>query len=201
MNVIKIEIGPGDIFLNKNANQANGQKAVIVVGFKEVGDKPILRVKDLLAPSMINGEQQPEEGFEIDAFTLARAGEKISKATLAQLMYDYHVRQHLDLAKNACDNADKAPRYKYKNAKEILAEMDMVGRILNEEQNDEEYRAMLDGFGAMLDGFDIKGNTENEEKFLTLTIKSLIDAKQWDIPLAEFLLSIQKPMYDTAKSK
>lgn len=194
MNVIKIEIGPGDIFLNKNANQANGQKAVIVVGFKEVDNKPILRVKDLLAPSIVNGVQQPEEGFEIDAFTLARAGEKISKATLAQLMYDYHVRQHLDLAKNACDNADKAPRYKYKNAKEILAEMNRVGRIINEELNDIESRAMLDGF-------DIKGNTENEEKFLTLTIKSLIDAKQWDMPLAEFLLSIQKPMYDTAKSK
>ena len=184
---INLEIMLGDIYLSTNSKAKKTPKAVIVLDViqKEKGVKVLVR--DMLAPSIVDGKGMKDEPFEVDAFSLAMSGEKITKTQYADLAYNYFVKRHLDLAKKSCDKADaadvKKPKFPFATPKEIVVEWTRIGKALDNDENDEETKHFVDLF-------NIEG--EDKKELLSLLVKSMLEPEEYDLQLAEFLFTRQK---------
>lgn len=199
MTMIKVQVSVGDVFLNSNADAPEGKRAVMVVGTEPKDGSPLVVkdkegrqcvvVKDMLAPSKFNGEIQ-EGVFKLPLMTLAIAGEKITMVQLAQLMHDYHIGQHFKTANEAIKKSENV--FKYTTRKSILDEIERLGSIRDEKQNDIETKAFMNHF-------DTLKSKELSSKFVELTLKSIMEPEIYDPQLADFLLSIQKPSNEVLK--
>ena len=184
---LNLEVMLGDIYLSKKSKTQESPKAVIVLDVveKEKGVKVLVR--DMLAPSIVDGKEMKDEPFEIDAFSLAMSGEKITKTQYADLAYNYFVKRHLDLAKKSCDKADaadvKKPKFPFATPKEIVVEWTRIGKVIDNDENDEEAKKFVDLF-------KIEG--EDKKELLSLLVKSMLEPEEYDLQLAEFLFTRQK---------
>ena len=187
MKTLNLEVMLGDIYLSTKSKTEKTPKAVIVLDVmeKEKGIKVLVR--DMLAPSIVDGKEMKDGPFEVDAFSLAVSGEKISKTQYADLAYNYFVKRHLDLAKKSCDKADaadvKKPKFPFATPKEIVVEWTRICKALDNDENDGETKHFV---GL----FNVEG--EDKKELLSLLVKSLIDHKEYDLQLAEFLFTRQK---------
>jgi len=183
---INLEIMLGDIYLNTKSKTQESPKAVIVLDVVNTGKGVKVLVRDMLAPSIVDGKEKSDMAYEIDAFSLTMSGEKITKTQYADLAYNYFVKRHLDLAKKACDHADKptkGPKFPFTTPKEIMVEWTRIGKVIDNNEDDEQAKHFV---GL----FNIEG--EDKKELLSLLVKSLLEPKEYDLQLAEFLFTRQK---------